>query len=610
MGAVHRQHGLAQHGLARAVPRSLGDALGVALTVIVVLAVRIGGTTVLPRQIVLIAAAAALIPVIIVRLRAGRAPGVPRRILLGIAWAFVVWTGISTVAHGALGSAPWITSIYGWSGRGIGLLTIAAAALLLTAAALLTYNEITRLLAWLVVAASINAAVIVVQAAGAFGGSATGDGYTGTLGNSNFAAAFSGLVLPVAVTLAIAAAHRRSTRTTALYSAATVLLAVAAAVAGPLQGPLTAAIGVLVAALACAAAGPVWSRWVAGGVTAVGVAIVALSAFGLGPMARLWEVRTMRIRMVYWETALADMRAHPLFGSGPDGFARVVGEFRPEEYLAFRPPEHHVSAAHDVPLQFGATIGVPGLVLWFALMVGAAVAVAIALRRGVNTWVMCGVSGALAAYIAQALISVDMIALLTCGWVLVGVAAAASAPESQTGRLRTRGWATSGVCAAVGVAIMLPPTLNAQAASSITTVAEAQSVLLSPWTPCTQRAAVAAAYAAQPGLAVGPLREAWEADRRCPGVGEALADAALRTGDPATADLAAGYIVAIDPLNTPAWIDLGLARAQLGDLSGAIAARAEARRTKNLTQLGRYREQMRELTKAIRALRKADRQTT
>ncbi len=583
--------------------RSLGDALGLTITAVAVATWRIGGTTALPRQVVLVAVAAALIPVIAVRVRSGGVPGLPRRIVLGIAWGLVLWTLLSSVVLGVLGSAPWITSIFGWSGRGIGLLTTTAVAVLLTAASLLTRGEIRRLLVWVVVAACINAGAVLVQALTAIGNSTSGAGHDGTLGNSNFAAAFSGIALPLAATLTLEAGRRRLTLLTVAFASATALLAAAAAVAGPLQGPLTAVIGVVVAGLIALTTGPTWSRWLATGLTAAGVLVLAMSVLGAGPLAPLWQVRTLQIRMVYWETALAAMPVNPFFGVGPDGFARVVGQFRPEDYLAFRSPEHHVSAAHDVPLQLGATIGVPGLVLWIALLVAAGVALVVATQRGGNRWIVSCIGGALAAYAAQALISIDMVALLALGWVLIGCAAALSRPTAPTGSLSNRDWLVSATAGVIGLSLMVPPVVNARASESIRSLDEAASLLESPWTPCVTRGLIAKAYAAEVRTQLSPLHRAWLKDPRCPGVGDALAEAELRAGNAAEAVRISESILASDPLLTPVWFTLGLARVQLGDLPGAINARNEARRTKNLTQLGRYREEMRELKRAIRTLR-------
>ena len=125
----------------------------------------------------------------------------------------------------------------------------------------------------------------------------------------------------------------------------------------------------------------------------------------------------------YWASAINIMNALPIFGTGPDSFARYVAEYRPESYVELLGPVLRVSAAHNIALQFGATLGILGLLLWLVIMGSLVVLLLLRAARAQIAPVMLvvGVGGAWTAYIVQGMVSIDMLPLLALGWLVTGL---------------------------------------------------------------------------------------------------------------------------------------------------------------------------------------------
>ncbi|HEX6131626.1 MAG TPA: O-antigen ligase family protein, partial [Actinomycetota bacterium] len=94
-----------------------------------------------------------------------------------------------------------------------------------------------------------------------------------------------------------------------------------------------------------------------------------------GPMDELLEATVTERREALWHDAIDLMRAHPVRGVGPDGFATTSPTARSD------PDEPW---AHNAFLQAGADLGVPGLVLLVALFAWAFARLARAASRAVD----------------------------------------------------------------------------------------------------------------------------------------------------------------------------------------------------------------------------------
>jgi hypothetical protein len=119
-------------------------------------------------------------------------------------------------------------------------------------------------------------------------------------------------------------------------------------------------------------------------------------------------------------TALGMIRAHPQFGIGVGEFTNRAGEFAGPGVLAIFPAARE--NAHNDFLQIGAELGIPGLLLFVALLAGAANAA----RSTAGDTLRAGLIGALVAFL---LTSIGGHPLLTrevsyTFWLLLGCVAA------------------------------------------------------------------------------------------------------------------------------------------------------------------------------------------
>lgn len=315
----------------------------------------------------------------------------------------------------------------------------------------------------------------------------------------------------------------------------------------------------------------------------------------------------MQARVIYWRTAWAAMTAEPVFGVGPDSFAVAVAQFRPLDYLVLRGPDHYVSAAHSVPLQTGATTGVPGLLLWLTVAIGAGAAGLRGLVHRSGAAALAGVVGAWTAYIAQSLISIDQIGLLAVGATLTGAVLAASGVhvadhEGPAGVRRegpAKGRAVLAVasigCACLALLACIPAVGATVRGLSGTPSAE---VVTSPWTPCALRVSTAQRYAATHADAASVVRLAYDVDPTCPRLGLVLARAELASGNPVAAQRVTAEVLVRDPNSTWAWILDGAALVRMGDVGAARAALEQARALARRTP-GEFREALAALEREI-----------
>ena len=512
----------------------------------------------------------------------------PRRaslswIPLGAAAFLPLWALVSTIGSGA----PWQVSVYGWLGRSDGLLFLVAVAALLVSAAALRGDEIQRMVSWLLVAG----AVLVVEAFGQLAGatyppvSAYG-AISAALGNPNFLAATAAALAVLAVGRSLRSSGSPWTR--AAVFALAVGLAVVATLTQSVQGPVALAIGLLAGAVAWSlqyrGKGRPIALTLSGLVVLSGLVGLVLTVGRVGPFAAIRGAETIGYREAYWEAAWRTMSGLPVFGTGPDGFARYVAEFRTETYLAAPGSQIRVSAAHDIPLQFGATLGVLGMAGWLVLMLSTAVLLVRGLLRGTQQiWLTASVAGAWIAYLAQAVISIDAPGLKALGWLLTGlVIAIASSPvaDSVPGRPRPGVIAISGALGLLALIAWLPSVTATSAAITEEDAAGAIGNVTNPMVPCPLRQQTLSSLTEVVPLTdlVEVARAALDVDPRCAAMAQLTSEIALRAGDLEGARNAADIAVETDPLAPGSWFGLSLVLEAQGDQVGADQALAEAKR--------------------------------
>lgn len=559
---------------------SLADGLGLTLLIALVFAWPSAGDASAVTAMILTIGGLACLPFGWSRWRAGSSQRID---LFPLAAGLVLlgWGVISAIGSGA----PWQVSLYGWLGRSDGLLTLMAVLALLISAASLTHPEVDRVVTWLLAAG----AVLVVQALGQLAGldyppRSQYDGVSAALGNPNFFAAASAILAVLAVGRALSA-HRPPWQRWASLALA-IGLATSSVLSQSVQGPVALVIGL-------AAGGVAWSLQHRGKGRGLALALSALAVAGgivgfalivlqVGPLAAVRQAQTIGYREAYWEAAWRMMSGLPVFGSGPDGFSRQVAAFRTESYLQAPGSQIRVSAAHDIPLQYGATFGVVGLLAWLALMISVGVLLIRALLRGIDqVWLAVSLAGAWVAYLAQAMISIDAPGLKALGWLVTGlVLAVAVDRESPAGRpLAWRPW-LAGALGVVAVLVWLPSISATATASQERTVEDALLHVTNPLVPCPLRQQILISLTEVVPLAdLAPsANAALDVDPRCVAMAALASEIALQVGDLDEARRAADIAVETDPLAPGSWFVLYLVLAQSGDQAGADQALAEAKR--------------------------------
>ncbi len=582
----------------REISVGLADWLGLVVA-LVALTVLPGQTDPLtgPKLLVLSVGAFAAIPATVIRWRKVGRPTGRMLIAPAAAAALVIWAAISAIGSGA----PWAVSLFGWFGRGDGWLALAAAVILMLAAATLTRTEVARTLTWLLWASALVALIGLLEAVGVQILQGTYAGVDATLGNPNFAAGYAAIMAVLAAGRALESGRELWVRISCGVLA--LALALMSYLTGSLQGPAALAAGL--------AAG--WIIWVLAyrgprrmialigtgvGVVA-GVALLGLSLIGIGPLTVLWADYTVQVRQQYWATGWNMTLGQPIFGSGPDSFARFVSEFRPESYIELLGPVRRVSAAHNIALQFGATLGVIGLLLWLVVMGSLIVLLLIRAARAqiVPVVLVAGVGGAWAAYMVQGMVSIDMLPLLALGWLVTGLLVAVLKPQAapvaepsggkRGGRAPVAKQSSShvGVVVGAGVALALIPLVlvsmqisAVNAATSVQSIEQAQSVLRSAMTPCPLRVEISQAVLTSDTGAAGQdlVLESYRMDPRCAPMVTFAADVAFVRGDLALADEVTAYGIKIDPLFATAWLQRAEYELAAGDPAAARASAEEA----------------------------------
>ena len=595
------------------MPRlGLADALGIVVS-LVALAWLPGAADPLTniKLLFLVAGGLAVSPALIVRWMALGRPGWAVGVPVGAAISLVPWGLVSTVASGA----PMWNSIFGWWGRGDGLLAWLGALCLLLGGACLTTREVGRTVTWILGGASIAAFIGLLQAAGVGVPEGNPAGVvTATMGNTNFAAGY----FAITASLALGRALTNAALWQRIWGGILfMVLTTAAVLTGAVQGPAALAAGVV--ALGTSYALLYRGRFrqsglfAAGMIVVLGAAATAGSFFRAGPIANLWSDRTFDIRQQYWQSAINIMNGVPLFGTGPDGFARFVAEYRPESYVALLGPTLRVSAAHNVALQFGAVLGYVGLILWLVVFVGTGVVLLMRIvqRPVASIALTSSVMGALTAYFIQGMVSIDMLPLLAVGWLVAGLALAcgheplpppaAQASDSSPKASRTRGprkssglpqstssratkaaWApVVGSLLALSSAILVGSQMSTvNQIQSVSTREQALDFLANPMVPCVLRVEMSqqVLQLLPPGDSFPAVVGATELDNRCSPMINFASDALVQQANWVQADRYTRQGLVLDPLLDLSWALRSRYLLGIGDLAGAEKAAEEVAR--------------------------------
>ena len=265
-----------------------------------------------------------------------------------------------------------------------------------------------------------------------------------TLANPNHLSGYLAILLPIGLVLAVLETSPRTRVAIGVVGAGLMIELVQTATRGAW---LAAVVSVLISVVLLSREVKVGARQIAGaglGLAAVAGLAAALSFSGhmrysvsqlAGSTGSAGSTATERVE--YWRAAITVAGSHPLVGSGPDTFASEVDRVQSAKLASLQGPEVAPDGPHNVMLDYLATLGIPGLLFFLAILGvagwrawrarSALLVVAenettsdVSTRRE-QRFLLVAVSAALAAYVVQATFNVEQIALATMFWVLLGL---------------------------------------------------------------------------------------------------------------------------------------------------------------------------------------------
>jgi O-antigen ligase len=241
----------------------------------------------------------------------------------------------------------------------------------------------------------------------------------GTFGNPNFQSAFMGIVASVSITLG--ALSREKLQLRFLYLGVT-LIALLNIQLSSWQGFFVFGFGVLTSLLIYVFQNGYRKTFlVMSSALTLLVVFVSLALFNLGPLASILYKASLGAREIYWQAAINMIRQHPLTGVGPDGYIDWFRRSRSKE-VSEGPNLLVADSAHNIPLDVGASGGIPLLLSYLGLILLVVLAILVVLRRGkVFDVYFTSLVSAWVGYQAQSLISINQLGVGVWGWGLSGL---------------------------------------------------------------------------------------------------------------------------------------------------------------------------------------------
>ena len=538
----------------------------------------------IPKLVILVSIALALLPIAAWRIYlawTSNQLNTALKIAVSACSLFMGWACISAL----LAAGQLSAKTFGWLGRNDGLLTWLAVGSLFLTACLFTRPQVARVITWVMGGATVVLVTALIQATGVTILPGTGNQVSATMGNSNFASGYFAILLPLLLGCALSPTTPRVVRT---WAGILVVADIAALVANTDdQGRVAAVIS-----LACffliwliAARGMSYrpARITFITVVAAVTAGVVLTVVKVGPLWSVVSNLSFTTRLGWWQATTPMTQDMPLLGTGPGQLAFYIGEYRSS---AIDGLQTIPSAVHNIALQVLATLGIPGFVLWMTVFLLPLFMVVMLVRHAPTTQPMliASVTAALIAYLAQGFVSIDMIPLITIGWVLAALTLSLSheqqgtrnqSPTSATDPPSLTPTVAVALSILVGLASFGATMFHAntvkRSLTSIATINQLTHVLTDPQTPCGARMRVIETATSQPlpAEALRAIVTATNIEPRCPGLSSIKSAAALQLGDVDTAKKAAIDAITYDPVNEALYFNAAELYVQLGDMEGA-----------------------------------------
>ncbi len=364
-------------------------------------------------------------------------------------WPALAVAAAQTVA--TLLAADRSLSLWGSYERAQGLLTQLSYVLLflVVSARLRTLEQARRLLATMVMTAVPLLALGLAQALGWQPAGLVSDARSpvlATLGRSNFLGAYLAMLLPLTAALALTA-RQRWLRLAAGSLAAGEIAVVA----------LTLARGAwLAAGVAVGLFGLLWAwprlkhgwRWAA--------VLGGLLVLAGGLVGALWlgsQGGSEAARLTIWQATLELISRRPLLGYGPVALGLAFPHVYPPQLVYYQGRGVMIDRAHNLLLDWAATVGVAGLLTGLWLMLAFFTTGWRALRQTADperrAW-LAACLAAVAGNVAGNLVSFDTTATATATALLMALIAGLTSPRKQGARGREQGtrdrrWAVAGL---------------------------------------------------------------------------------------------------------------------------------------------------------------------
>jgi len=513
----------------------------------------------------------------------------------------LVWGVIAAMASGA----PQVVTIFGEWGRADGLLNLISVIALMLAVATAPLAAISRMLAWVFVAAGIALTIGYLEylfnirlVSTAF----ANQSFASTFGNINFSAGFFATTGALAVFMAFYTKNWFARIALLLYFAGT---AVSMGPNGSLQGPLALVVGIGAGIIALLLM--IRGRWripalvVSAVSVTAGLVLTVLTLAERGPLgAAFYADYGIVVRRLFWEAAFGIIQDYPIFGVGPDGFSRYVAQYRSDEYVSTLGLLAE-NAVHSVPLHTMVGYGIPGLVAWLLVMVGSLVGLLLFLAKIPSSavrsirWIGAAAAAGIAGYVAQAAVSIDFYSLKATGWFMAGAAIAvvlrslesqsSNNPSAESGSKKPSTVTNSRLLSAWGLGAMLAIAgvvsvawwTSAVPKIGAITPDQAKAIITSPWVHCSARVQwLNELQRAQPE-AVPSVQELMATDPRCYPFTSNAAGTLVSSTDAESQEIVQFYET-VDPKSFVSQAYLAQSRLIAGDLEGAKAAQDEMNR--------------------------------
>jgi O-antigen ligase len=159
-------------------------------------------------------------------------------------------------------------------------------------------------------------------------------------------------------------------------------------------------------------------------------------------------------RTEIWQAAVAAIKERPILGWGADTFRLVFPKFKPLEYVRDAGGTSVADNAHNYPLQLATGVGIPGMLVMYAIFVWVGVrSFGTVFRRTDDpTRIVLGAFWAAAAgYLVHLLFAVSAVGNTFLLWTALGVVLA---PTARVAEVKRRKWGTT-VAAVVLVLVAL-----------------------------------------------------------------------------------------------------------------------------------------------------------